>query len=44
VDNAARTGNNLVPVIITAVEKRATLGEVATTLRLVFGEHRETST
>jgi methylmalonyl-CoA mutase N-terminal domain/subunit len=44
VDNAARTGDNLVPVIITAVEKRATLGEVATTLRLVFGEHRETST
>jgi methylmalonyl-CoA mutase N-terminal domain/subunit len=44
VDNAARNGENLVPVIITAVEKRATLGEVAGTLRQVFGEHRETST
>jgi methylmalonyl-CoA mutase N-terminal domain/subunit len=43
VDRAARSGDNLVPVIITAVEKRATLGEVAGTLRQVFGEYRETS-
>jgi methylmalonyl-CoA mutase N-terminal domain/subunit len=43
VDNAARSGDNLVPVIITAVETRATLGEVAGTLRQVFGEYRETS-
>jgi methylmalonyl-CoA mutase, N-terminal domain len=43
VDSAARGGDNLVPVIITAVEKRATLGEVAGTLRQVFGEYRETS-
>jgi methylmalonyl-CoA mutase, N-terminal domain len=40
---AAGGGDNLVPVIITAVEKRATLGEVAETLRQVFGEYRETS-
>jgi methylmalonyl-CoA mutase, N-terminal domain len=43
VDRAARGGDNLVPVIITAVEHRATLGEVAGTLRRVFGEYQETS-
>jgi methylmalonyl-CoA mutase N-terminal domain/subunit len=43
VGNAARGGENLVPVIINAVENRATLGEVAGALRQVFGEYRETS-
>ncbi len=43
VERAARGADNLVPVIITAVEKRATLGEVAGTLRQVFGEYRETA-
>ena len=43
VDSAARGADNLVPVIITAVEKHATLGEMAGTLRQVFGEYRETS-
>ena len=43
VEAAARGGDNLVPAIISAVEKRATLGEVAGTLRQVFGEYRETS-
>jgi methylmalonyl-CoA mutase N-terminal domain/subunit len=43
VQKAARGSDNLVPPIITAVEKRATLGEVAETLRHVFGEYRETS-
>jgi methylmalonyl-CoA mutase N-terminal domain/subunit len=38
---AAWTGDNLVPPIIAAVEARATLGEIADTLRSVFGEHRE---
>jgi methylmalonyl-CoA mutase N-terminal domain/subunit len=38
---AARDGRNLVPPIITAVEARATVGEVADALREVFGEHRE---
>ena len=42
VESAARGGDNLVPAIISAVEKRATLGEVAGTLRQVFGEYRET--
>jgi methylmalonyl-CoA mutase N-terminal domain/subunit len=43
VAHAARGGDNLVPAIITAVENRATLGEVAGTLRQVFGEYQETS-
>jgi methylmalonyl-CoA mutase N-terminal domain/subunit len=43
VDRAARGGDNLVPAIIAAVETRATLGEVATCLRRVFGEYQETS-
>ena len=39
---AAAAGDaNLVPPIIAAVEARATLGEIADTLRGVFGEHRE---
>jgi methylmalonyl-CoA mutase N-terminal domain/subunit len=41
---AARNGSNLVPPIIEAVEARATVGEVADTLRAVFGEYQETST
>jgi methylmalonyl-CoA mutase N-terminal domain/subunit len=43
VESAARGGENLVPPIIAAVEKHATLGEVATALRRVFGEYRETA-
>jgi methylmalonyl-CoA mutase, N-terminal domain len=43
VERAARGGENLVPPIIAAVEKHATLGEVAGALRRVFGEYRETS-
>jgi len=38
VERTARDGGNLVPVIITAVEKHATLGEIADALRAVFGE------
>ena len=38
---AAGDGANLVPVVIAAVEARATLGEIADALRQVFGEHRE---
>ncbi|HEX5216295.1 MAG TPA: methylmalonyl-CoA mutase family protein [Vicinamibacterales bacterium] len=44
VDAAARHGVNLVPPVIAAVEARATLGEIADTLRRVFGEHREIHT
>jgi methylmalonyl-CoA mutase, N-terminal domain len=40
---AARGRDNLVPAIISAVEAHATVGEVADTLRSVFGEYREVS-
>jgi len=38
----ARTGANLMPAILEAVESYATVGEIASTLREVFGEYRET--
>ena len=38
----ARGSDNLVPLVIEAVEARATLGEIADALRGVFGTHRET--
>jgi methylmalonyl-CoA mutase N-terminal domain/subunit len=41
VTRAARGATNLVPPIIAAVEARATVGEIADTLRAVFGEYRE---
>ena len=43
VDRAARGEANLVPPIIEAVESRATVGEIADTLRNVFGEYQETA-
>ena len=43
VERAARDSRNLVPPIIAAVEKRATLGEIADTLRGVFGEFQDIS-
>jgi methylmalonyl-CoA mutase N-terminal domain/subunit len=44
VDRAARDGSNLVPPILAAAEKHATLGEIADTLRRVFGEYQDAST
>jgi len=44
VEDAARNGANLMPAILHAVESYATVGEIATTLRTVFGEYRETIT
>ncbi len=41
---AARGRDNLVPPIIAAIEVRATIGEIADTLRGVFGEHTEIDT
>ena len=38
---AARGGDNLLPRILEAVRLHCTVGEVADTLRAVFGEHRE---
>ncbi len=40
-DERARGGGNLMPAVIAAVEAWATVGEVADTLRGVFGEHEE---
>jgi methylmalonyl-CoA mutase N-terminal domain/subunit len=40
-EQAARGCDNLMPSIIAAVECYATLGEIADTLRGVFGEHQE---
>ena len=42
VDEAARSGANLMPAILGAVESLATLGEIADRLRAVFGTHHET--
>ena len=41
--SAARGRDNLVPRIVAAVEARATVGEIADTLRNVFGEYQEVS-
>jgi methylmalonyl-CoA mutase N-terminal domain/subunit len=41
VARAAGAGSNLVPPIIAAVEARATIGEIADTLRERFGEYQE---
>ncbi|RSL17896.1 methylmalonyl-CoA mutase [Edaphobacter aggregans] len=42
VEDAARGGENLMPLILRAVESYATVGEIADVLRQVFGEYRET--
>ncbi len=39
---AARSKDNLMPVILAAVKAKATKGEIADALREVFGEYRET--
>lgn len=41
VASAAQASDNLVPPIIAAVEAEATVGEIADTLRQVFGEYKE---
>jgi methylmalonyl-CoA mutase N-terminal domain/subunit len=41
VSRAAADGTNLVPPIVAAVEARATVGEIADTMRGVFGEFEE---
>ncbi len=42
VKDAAKGDDNLVPVVIEAVENNCTLGEISDQLRSVFGEHQET--
>jgi methylmalonyl-CoA mutase, N-terminal domain len=41
VEDAARSGANLMPHILAAVEANATVGEISDTLRNVFGEYKE---
>jgi len=41
IEGAARSGANLMPHILAAVEANATVGEISDTLRKVFGEYRE---
>jgi len=39
-ETAARSSDNLMPLVVTAVEHYCTLGEIADTLRKVWGEYR----
>jgi len=41
VEEAARSGANLMPCILAAVEANATVGEISDTMRRVFGEYKE---
>ena len=41
IEEAARSGKNLMPHIISAVEAYATVGEISDALRKVFGEYKE---
>jgi len=41
VEDAARSGENLMPRILAAVEALATVGEISDTMRRVFGEYHE---
>ena len=40
IEMQARSGENLMPVVVEAVEQYATLGEIADALRRVFGEYK----
>jgi methylmalonyl-CoA mutase N-terminal domain/subunit len=42
VEDAARSGDNLLPRILAAVEASATVGEISDAMRRVFGEYQET--
>ena len=41
VERTARSADNLMPIILSAVEASATVGEISGALRKVFGEHKE---
>jgi methylmalonyl-CoA mutase N-terminal domain/subunit len=43
-EKAARSGENLMPVILAAAKAKASLGEISGCLREVFGRHKETLT
>ncbi len=40
-DDAARSGQNLMPRIVDCVRSDCTIGEIVSTLKTTFGEHRE---
>jgi methylmalonyl-CoA mutase N-terminal domain/subunit len=42
VEDGARSGANLMPRILAAVEASATVGEISDAMRRVFGEYQET--
>ena len=41
IEDAARSGENVMPRILAAVEACATVGEISDSMRKVFGEYRE---
>jgi methylmalonyl-CoA mutase N-terminal domain/subunit len=41
VEDTAKTGDNLMPRILAAVEAYATVGEISDAMRKVFGEYKE---
>ena len=41
IEDTARTGENLMPAIVNAVEHYATVGEISDAMRKVFGEYKE---
>jgi methylmalonyl-CoA mutase, N-terminal domain len=41
VEDTARSGDNLIPRILAAVEANATVGEISDAMRKVYGEYRE---
>ena len=43
ITEACRTNSNLVPLIIDAAQSQATLGELVTSMKVVFGEWQETA-
>ncbi|MGH9396177.1 MAG: acyl-CoA mutase large subunit family protein [Terriglobia bacterium] len=43
VESAARDGHNLMPFILNAVKAYATVGEISTAMRNVFGEYNESA-
>jgi methylmalonyl-CoA mutase N-terminal domain/subunit len=40
ISKAAQEGSNIMPVVVEAVEKRCTLGEISDVLRSIFGEYK----
>ena len=41
VEDTARSGDNLMPRILTAVEANVTVGEISDAMRKVYGEYKE---